>query len=53
VRLRLRDWWLKPVAPLILIGVVKLGIQLAFNSSLTSDCWLNWRSVPVKTGSTC
>src|SRR5579859_2529116 len=33
MKLRLRAWWLKPVAPLILVGVVKLGMQLALNGA--------------------
>jgi len=33
MKLRLRAWWLKPVAPLILVGMVKLGMQLALNGA--------------------
>src|SRR5438132_13461376 len=33
MRLRFRAWWLGPVAPLVLIGAVKLGIQLALNGT--------------------
>jgi len=31
MKLRLRAWWLKPVAPLVVIGAVKLLMQLALN----------------------
>jgi len=33
LKLNVRAWWRKPAAPLILIGAVKLGFQLALNGA--------------------